>query len=101
MSKTIGAGALPRQIPQVLDAVEAGDRYTITRRSEATAWKDVPVAVLLPASSFAERLSRLSEDDLDFLLGEVLSSTIDGRAISPRIVEHAKQIHDRLQGDGA
>lgn len=95
--KTIGAGALPRQVPRVLDAVEAGERYTITRRSEATDWKDEPVAVLLPVSSFSERLHRLSEDDLDFLLGATIYA--DGRGISRKMAARAREIYHRLQGE--
>jgi antitoxin (DNA-binding transcriptional repressor) of toxin-antitoxin stability system len=99
--KTIGAGALPRAIPRVLDEVKAGERYTVSRRDKGTNWKDEPVAVLLPASYFAERLHRLSEDDLDFLVGDLLSFNADGRGISSQMVEQAKEIRDRLQGERA
>ena len=99
--KTIGAGALPRRIPEVLDAVKAGERYTVTRRDKGTKWKDEPVAVLLPVSSnrSAERLHRLREDDLDFLLGYLLRFNAEGRGISQQMATRAREIHDRLQGE--
>lgn len=96
---TIGAGALPRQIPRILDAVKAGARFTVTRRDQGTNWKDEPVALLIPVSSFAEHLHRLREEDLNFLLGDLLSFNIDGRVISASMVEHVKAIRYRLQGE--
>lgn len=97
--KTIGAGALPRQVPQVLDAVEAGERYTITRRSEAAGWKDVPVAMLLPTSSFSERLHPLSQEDLDILLDLLIFCYDESRGLSHQMANRAREIHDRLQGE--